>query len=497
MNNIYYCRLKTVTPVFIGSGNYYNNNLDYKFENNAYYFFDLGYVFSKLEEQNDIQMIQKLSDEVIQKKFSLENFCKEAAIDFDRVVYKKVHLRKFTNKIGKFYRNGLAIPFVPGSSLKGAIRTALLKYFIDQESKNDITKFLPNDDVKKQDLDLLKHIFGPDSNANIMRCIQVSDAKFASEDLKIIDSRIFNLLAEGYGYLQLNFKENKQKKGKGKKKTHSPTQWYLGTPNIMEMLKENAKSTLFTISLDTYLESHWKELFGNNQRKLPSNLLSVLKKYAIEKIQEEKIFFKRHGHHKAAEFYNMLENMQKNTSDNQTLIRVGWGGGWNFMTGNFLDDQSKNHLRRMFNLGKKGHPVFPKSRKLITDGDNEPYIPPGWLMLELITKEEALIVRQQDETKINTSQPNVEKPKRHSESNSNTSTKIQFNKPSDLIEKLDAISSLNDVKFFLMLGEKQLKADQVLNELFLNKLKKLKNDYDDRSKERKEIEKMLKQYGEK
>jgi len=127
--------LETVTPVHIGNGEEWSF-LDYFIENGKVNILNTNAIFESL---NDTQIIDNLSKEIKEKIINgqvqinpKEFFGKY--IDVSKYIIKriesdeisgKVKIKKFINQQGRYY--------IPGSSIKGAIRTA---YFFDFFDKN-------------------------------------------------------------------------------------------------------------------------------------------------------------------------------------------------------------------------------------------------------------------------------------------------------------------------------------------------------------------------
>lgn len=125
--------LMTLAPVHIGSGYKYSSR-EFIYENNKYYFPDMGQLYSFLSNKNlDTEFEQFLtSSHSVDKR--LNHFLNNHAVkerDFGGYTIDETgfEMEKRTkgklNDISKFMRNAMGEPYVPGSSLKGAIRTIL------------------------------------------------------------------------------------------------------------------------------------------------------------------------------------------------------------------------------------------------------------------------------------------------------------------------------------------------------------------------------------
>lgn len=126
----YKARLIVKTPTFVGSGKQYTR-LDYIKQNN---------VINVIDEEKFFKMLvtQRLDDEyerfVMKGKPSLTKFYNEHTMHkrlFDGCVKYKIGTNGLEpSNIACFIRNSEDRPYIPGSSIKGAIRTAVLTEMI-------------------------------------------------------------------------------------------------------------------------------------------------------------------------------------------------------------------------------------------------------------------------------------------------------------------------------------------------------------------------------
>lgn len=128
--------LRTLGPIHIGSGDKYTSR-EFLYENKKYYFPDMGSVYSYfISEGLDTKFEQFLLDSKNKNKGNrLNSFFADNRIfkrDFGGYSLKETGLEKekttkgSLNDISKFVRDAFGKPYIPGSSLKGAIRTILL-----------------------------------------------------------------------------------------------------------------------------------------------------------------------------------------------------------------------------------------------------------------------------------------------------------------------------------------------------------------------------------
>lgn len=88
-----------------------------------------------------------------------------------------------------------------------------------------------------------------------------------------------------------------------------------------------------------------------------------------------------------ADFYDQLAHGGFKEMENRPgsfIVRMAWGSGWKGMTGNWINDKDLEMVRRERKLGKKGVPVFPKTRRLVMK-NGYPAIPMGWAIVDPVS----------------------------------------------------------------------------------------------------------------
>ncbi len=181
--------LKTLTPLHIGTGTELEP-IDYVIVNKCFYRIPQTFCFHFLQEkallekytqwtnetadkisnlENQIKknrgirdLNQQLSD--LRKNFNLLQFCQLNRVEkeFIHAINKSESITKIPleggspdKKIREQIKNGTNTPYIPGSSIKGAIRTALLyKWLCDKKAVQDLKKIIEKDlqekDIKKE-----------------------------------------------------------------------------------------------------------------------------------------------------------------------------------------------------------------------------------------------------------------------------------------------------------------------------------------------------------
>ena len=257
-------------------------------------------------------------------------------------------------------------PYLPGSSLKGALRTAL-GWQLWQSMGMKAEARLLNRSARWAAQGLERQIFGESPNTDSLRALQVSDSgAVGPERLMVLNARVLS------------------KSGA------------LASPIELEAVRAE---TVFEMEakLDLALFSEWArrqrlQLRGQDALK---NLPPVLNARTLQRARQEAAWYKDvPGAKRVLGFYQQLEGIRP--EPNQFVLQLGWGTGWDDKTfGSRLREDSAFMERIIadYRLSRgKGRPggVFPASRRVAMSyrrdaQDNvteSPAYPLGWLLVE-------------------------------------------------------------------------------------------------------------------
>jgi CRISPR-associated protein Csm5 len=286
-----------------------------------------------------------------------------------------------TSEINEFEKNGNGKPYIPGSSIKGAIRTILLKKRFDKLSpveQNELLREINNNRKEWASEPIIKRLLGNNSNQNIMRILEVFDAEFNELELnKVLVLSLTNDQGTSYGWKQLW--GNRNNVSDPDKASHI----------FCETLPVNSKG-YFSISLQNFLmnNSEAKSVLNFSETALESigNLSEIINEYSKKKLENEKEFFNNLKSPKKlssviTEIDNLLEQIN-NLNNDEFILRISWGSGWKGMTGDYLNEDWLNKFRKKYKLGKKDFPIFPKTRRIVFE-DNKPKYLTGWVKVKL------------------------------------------------------------------------------------------------------------------
>ena len=304
-------------------------------------------------------------------------------------------------------RDGMANPIIPGSSLKGALRTAIVRKLAMGKYRPSLDKAVSDlcdpgkkgpTKKKEADKDLLNKILGKEPNTNLMRLLTVGDFTFSPQDIGLQSVRVSRL--DSPTGKQLTPKKNKSGKPM--------------SAIVVEKISANSIGCAM-ISFDDYLATacNTERRYLDTKEKLDLPwLIAACQALSDHTIKTELDFFKDKTGSPAEElfaFYSSLKQVLDTLEkDKEAIIQMAWGSGWRGMTGQLveteqLDTSSGNIIREKLELASKylGFP-FPKSRKaaLPEDNHNGKILPMGWVKLTFTPMEEVREAAQEKQRQI-------------------------------------------------------------------------------------------------
>ncbi len=174
-------KIETLSSVHVGSGEKKVRGIDFLDDENKVYFLDMDKIGNALGIVSNPQIATEWSDMAM--KGRQEEFFKIKGIDYknlSRAVFN--YVEEFSDRapsISMQMRDGRGIAYIPGSSIKGAIRTIIFA----QLSKNETARYMSQNDAEKW----CKKFFG-DIQADPFRFLQIGDAFFEKGKMGIINT---------------------------------------------------------------------------------------------------------------------------------------------------------------------------------------------------------------------------------------------------------------------------------------------------------------------
>ena len=364
-------QLKTITPVHIGTGETLSQ-IDGFYDNGRWHRIDIDAVLAAIPESE----LNRLTIAMGQRNFQWGRYLPTNQPSTSYTLPCPEDPRE--TEIREAIKDVFGRPMIPGSSIKGAIRTALLWDLIGDDNKevqNDLKEQLQrrsNQNWAGQPIE--RRVLGKDPNHDLMRVVQVSDtAPIPIEALEMGVAWTVTLNRDG---------ELVQKReGNREYKT------------FVEQIR--AEQTLdFSIKIDKSLfrprEKGELGYSDRQERVICEELADVCNFVAKGLANEEAEFYDYYRLPELANFYESFSNQIENLPNGGFVLPIGWGTGYlaktvtGLLTGDDTDLTMK--LRRHYRLGRSRSggdyydDEFPKTRRVLYDRQR-PKSPLGWVQI--------------------------------------------------------------------------------------------------------------------
>lgn len=281
-------------------------------------------------------------------------------------------------------RTAFGAPYIPGSALKGALRTALSTMLLERERSagNLLRKadLAPAPRFASQPVE--RRLFGTQPRMNVFRGVQAGDARAEDRDLVSLAAVASYGIEDG-------------------KLTPGPER------EVVEVLRPG---TRFAGTLQIGAPPTVRSEQSPDQTVL-AELVPLAQQHATARIESERAFFESHSLGALASYYAALKNAGLQ-SEQSFLVQIGWGAGWESKSFGpaleaspdwplirdewLLPHQRRGPERRPRFGGApprqraaRGPKPFPATRKLVEFGGS-PALPFGWVLVTLVPAGEPL-----------------------------------------------------------------------------------------------------------
>lgn len=383
--------IKTLSPVHIGSGEDLQVNYRYIFfpKERVVAILDDNKMLEVIQEENIQHWIDTLDKE--EDMLAYLNTNRKLDVTAEMIAARVLRVEGtgplFDTKKEKNIREqaftGLGQAMIAGSSLKGAIRTAVLNLHIE-EDKSDFYKKrqnITNRQGRFSDEHIQSKFLGQDPNHDIFRLLRVGDIHFETGTTECLLTKTINL--------------------KGKEWTFKTS---TNTEQFIECIPTGATAA-FNISYNKNLVKGANHFYVSDKRdrnrgyyplfegkdvselELP-NLFESINKFTKMMLEEEFKFWEEEKNYpnEVEEYLDYLDSVIYETiekSDKNTcIIRLGWGTGFNSITGGWQNYKMNDRdLDKVIETQRPKHPtslLFPKTRRMTEAG-----MPLGFVQLTL------------------------------------------------------------------------------------------------------------------
>ena len=357
----YRVTVETITPLHIGTGTELLKDFDYvsKPVERQTFVLDQDAVYAaELEAQGaaarlDTPAGRLLSSENWREASPFVRYSLQGSTTIERVheQIKDVH--------GRCY--------LPGSSLKGALRTAVMAYAIASKSVvPDLAKLDKSEKLAARAWE--QATFGNEPNSDVLKALHVSDSlalPAKPSALELLTAQVF-------------------------------TGGEPGSPIVVEAVRAKiAFQTEVVIDELALQYSRDPSLNWESRELWLASLVEIMQSTSRARIEAEWVAVQDKGFADTAAFYKQLAALAESAKgSNMALLQLGWGTGWTGLTvGPWLDEAAQHAIRERYSLGRPptagrdwqpnlSH-AFPKSRRLravpSSVGDVRPGRPLGWV----------------------------------------------------------------------------------------------------------------------
>jgi CRISPR type III-A-associated RAMP protein Csm5 len=268
--------------------------------------------------------IGKLVNRAVYEKWIEAIVQRESMVDFMRrhvphaksVDYSKRRIPTLTydiaDRLKEQIHNGMALPYIPGSSIKGAIRTALLSEGVNGVSGKETKVWTRRRTISAGKIE--RELFGSDPGSDVFRFIQVGDAYFKEGSEVAIR------------LVSLNIRQQAELLDKKKSE-------------LVEAIGE-AQTASFRMKIKEgfyrFTKERCKSIGTLPVHSLPE-LFPIINRYTRRLVKEEIKFWSQIDKIGAEAYVEnmqwMLEAVNACPDEQSCVLRIGHTSGWRFITG--------------------------------------------------------------------------------------------------------------------------------------------------------------------
>lgn len=355
------CQLTPLTPIHIGSGEELSS-CDYVIKDNYFFRISLEEFFEKLnskKKEEFLKLIEK--DKFIEiRKFVKDNYTEEFGYIYKSSISQNIGI-KYDTKIGGVINsnenNLLSIyeflgnyqgKYIPGSSLKGYIRTAYianeykdknLNYNIIRKSDSKTAPFMSGKKESEMDKEICAKALG----------LNFLEPKFDPfKNITITDSNILNSAITIGNFQRANTK-----------KVDAPLP--MGMHEVTKSLFITGDNLVFNFNLiiknfPCTLDKRFNELSTNKDGTMAikelkefyidTSIFEPLREMSKKVLEDDILFFKKTNNYRCLKACEKIKEYSKTLKENEVLIKIGKGSGFNSKTLNLFNKKQQNiHTR--------------------------------------------------------------------------------------------------------------------------------------------------------
>ena len=375
----YKIKLTTLTRVHVGNGNFLTKDMDFVVNNRKVYIIDMKAIAREIGDKPSEFALWAENPNSFLRNFlrnhDISNYALRS-LPLCGASFEPINGRVPTLK--ELIHDGRGIAYIPGSSIKGAIRTAILNCYLEEADLDVLNRINSSNarEIANITQNIEHRVLGGDPNHDIMRFLRVGDAYFGGRCEEVV--------------LQINLNQRQNRNLSDRSKSQIVE--VLSANSVAELnvqmgvthgYKASAENRIFDEV--TILEDA-AELFDIGA------LFDTLNKYLQSKLRKELAAIERlRNNVQAADGQEYLDGIHqilgiiRSCSERQCVLRLGQGIGWEFTTGGWSRERRNVFNQyivpasRPRNNNYEGYD-FPKSRRIVSG--NNPLL--GFVKLELV-----------------------------------------------------------------------------------------------------------------
>lgn len=356
-------KIKLLTHLHIGSGVFLQNKTEWDTTKDSE-----GYPIVTVFDDNKIANLIGI-DNIPRWASNIERG--QSTLDFIKSINPRVDVEKISKRIldpwaptnksatlKEFIHDGMGRPYIPGSSIKGAIRTAVLA-----QTSGD-KNFIIGPGNKPTAKSVEKRLFGADANNDVFRTLIVGDAIFGDMYEQVVD--------------MVNINEREKK-----------SYWDISKSQLVEVLPPDDCSS-FSLKINPISDTcHKLSMPHVDELSSTETLFSTINAHTLSLLKSEKEWWSQRledddtdrCERYIEEIDRLIAQCEKCVKGEDCILRVGYGSGWRFITGAWTEDRNDFYdvivpASRPNNKNYQNYD-FPKSRRIGTDSkeqDSEIYL---------------------------------------------------------------------------------------------------------------------------
>ncbi len=357
MNNFH---IETITPVHVGNGKFIQKDTEYILDGDKILVISPDKFMQVIGPDKIEDWLSKIENgQPIKPLIAGINPPPEGADISSRIIQNNFKGAASLPTLKEQISSGMGNPYIPGSSLKGSIRSAILASLIRKKNKAVPLDWTVNRYGKYSAEPLEDSFFGSDPNHDIFRFLRVGDSYFTENSTESLRMGNINLKGDDSAKLDFSKQQLTEAIGTGQRTTVSVRIDFTG------------------MGSNTYYKQIEEVPYYFQDLKSLTSLINKNTKYLIK---QELDFWEEYEDDDVTEYINVLVEIYEmipKLKPGSCILRVGHGMGWTFLSGNWMKDPALFNETDFLEVVEKIRPYnnryeqypYPKTRRTSNEFD--------------------------------------------------------------------------------------------------------------------------------